>query len=153
MDLSPDGVTLRVQSAPSMMFDAEKTGKKTNTTLILSSEDYSLLVQQSPKKIVVRCNHELFLRDISNITPIGSLSEKLIVTISWTHNQHHHKLSHEKSDYDHSQTTNSGECFIRITQKLKDELDEYRAYLTYEQYIRDLLTYYTQPPHETSREI
>lgn len=153
MDLSPDGKTLRVQSESSVMFNAEKSGKKTNTTLIISSEDRSLLFQQSPKKIVVGYSNELFLRDISDISTIGSLSEKLIVTISWIQNQHHHVTSHEKSDGDHSQTIDSEECRILITQKLKDELDEYRAYLTYEQYIRELLTYYTQPPHTVSREI
>jgi len=153
MDLSPDGMTLRVQSASSMMFDAEKTGKKTNTVLLLYPEEFSLLVQQSPKKIVVSYNTELFLRDISDISTIGSLSGKLIVNLSWTHNQHHHEISHDKSDYDHSQTTNSGECLIRITQKLKDDLDAHREYLTYDQYIKDLLTFYTVPPHTVSREV
>lgn len=43
--------------------------------------------------------------------------------------------------------------YIPIKQKLKDELDANRTYLSYDQYINDLLMFYTKPAHETSREI
>lgn len=43
--------------------------------------------------------------------------------------------------------------YIPITQQLKDELDSHRAYLSYDQYIGEMLIFFTVPPHTVSREI
>ena len=144
MDLSPDGYTLRVVSASAFTFDAEKSGKKCNILLPLTSTQYDDLNRKPPQKIIIQYEDEVFLRTVSDIRALGSICQTLFVNLSWKH----HSLVDTTQILDSQQTV-----IIPISKKLKNDLDAHRADLTYDQYILDILTYYTEPPHSTSREI
>jgi len=161
MDLSPDGVTLRVETPNDGMFEAEKEGRKMNVDLLATLDEYHELLQKAPEKIIVSHNYELFLREISNICLIGSISGKQIVNVSWKQSTAateyvptaENQDPNQPDSYAHSFETEGTYILIPITIKLRDQLDANKAYLSYNRYISDLLLFYTDPPHTVSREV
>lgn len=76
-------------------FHREKMGLKPNTFRILTREEEILLTTNKPsiKKIgiekigaKIRAT-EIFIRDITDICPVGELGEHRMVVISWRHEE------------------------------------------------------------------
>jgi hypothetical protein len=100
MNISPDGVTVRLETEPEELFLAEKSGVKPNTVRIIDNDEYEMLNAHTPKKIIIQCQEEIFLRTLTNLH-FAKLFDKAIVIFSWTHETPHpahiHSVSYEPS--------------------------------------------------------
>jgi hypothetical protein len=83
MKISPDGKTVSFKTEPKELFLAEKSGIKSNTVRILDIDEWLQLKEKDPKKIIIQCQQEIFLRTLSNIHFGGVILGKVIAIFSW----------------------------------------------------------------------
>ena len=157
MSISPDGKVIRVFTLSPYTFAIEKSGRKANAIIRLNTDEYLKIISTSPKKIVIQHEQAIFTRTISDITLVEEILGMKLVNISWEQHttEHTHTFENVDPNYTHSQCLEEeGEYrLITVSTRLLHELDEHKADLSYNQYIKNLLMFYTKPLHTVSREV
>jgi hypothetical protein len=93
MKISHDGTTVSFKTEPEELFEAEKSGAKSNTVRILDASEADQ-IKCPPKKILIQCGQEIFLRSLTHICIAGELLGKAIVIFSWQENEKHNPFKH-----------------------------------------------------------
>ena len=152
MSISPDGKVIRVFTLSPYTFATEQSSRKANAIIRLNADEYRKIVSTPPKKIVIQHEQAIFTRTITDITLIEEILEEYIVNVSWEQHTTDHVHTSENSD---SQCLKEEDEYrlIPVSTRLLHELDEHKADLSYNQYIKNLLMFYTKVAHETSREV
>jgi hypothetical protein len=175
MNISPDGVTVRFNTEPYELFEAEKSGAKPNTVRILDLNEYHQLRQANPQKIIIQHKQEIFLRTITHSYVTDIIFGKVIVVISWINEKHHHPILRETehSPGDHTMSLDPADVLLRndekattavkievegaaplqmqainISSSLLKLVDKYSGEKTYDEFIRTLLANWCVPPHQ-----
>ena len=86
MNISYDRTTVSFKTEPEELFEAEKSGAKSNTVRILDLDEWRSL-KNRPQKIIIQHQQEVFLRDITNIHFGGVILGKVIAIFSWQHKE------------------------------------------------------------------
>lgn len=97
MNIRLDGMSIFVETKLEELFEAEKSGAKSNIVRIISHAEYRKLKDAAPTKIIIAHRQEGFLRAITNICATGELCSKVVAVISWTNGKHHHPTFNENT--------------------------------------------------------
>jgi len=80
--------TVIFQSTP-IYYEQERDGEKPNITRIIEAEDFDDLLSNYPTKIrifsLIHNSKHYFDRNITNISKLWQMFDKVVVTISWQH--------------------------------------------------------------------
>jgi len=96
MNISPDGVTVRFTIInDDALFNAEKSGAKSNTVRIIDQYDRERLRKQLPQKIIIQNRDEIFLRTLTNVYVSDRVLGKYLAVFSWANEKHHHHTARE----------------------------------------------------------
>ena len=156
MNISPDGVTVSFKTERESLFLAEKSGNKSNTVRIIDQYEYKQLKKSLPHKIMIRRQHEIFLRTLTHVYVSDMVLGQYIAIFSWTDEDHHHIISTPSEDdpLAHDMRIDSVEPEIEALESkitlptmLLADLDGYRGKDTYSALISKMLEAYTTPPH------
>jgi hypothetical protein len=142
MNIGPDGNSVRFQTKSKELFEAEKSGAKSNTVRIMDLEEWRLLRKCDPKKIIIQHQQEIFLRTITNIHYGGVLLGKVLGIISWQGNERHNPFKHIQG-IDKSEPPLYVQA-INISLPLREKLDIARGDKTYDELIFKLLNDFIQ---------
>ena len=131
MNISPDGYTVRFKTEQKELFEAEKSGVKSNTVRILDYYEYKQLKKRNPKMIIIQRQQEIFLRAITHMHFTEIIFGKVIVVISWARLKTHHQRTDEEPPLDVQA--------INISLGLLEKLDACRGVESYDVFIASLL--------------
>lgn len=83
MKINYDRKTVSFKTEPEELFEAEKSGAKSNTVRILDAAEADRIKRDPPAKIIIQYDQEIFLRTLTNICEVGDMLGKVIVIFSW----------------------------------------------------------------------
>jgi len=96
MNISPDGFTVRFTIInDDALFNAEKSGAKSNTVRIIDQYDREKLRKQLPQKILIQSQDEIFLRTLTNVYVSDRVLGKHLAVFSWANEEHHLNTARE----------------------------------------------------------
>lgn len=140
MNISPDGVTVRFDIESEELFEAEKSGAKSNIVQILDEYELKQLEECAPKKIIIQHQQEIFLRTLTHIHVTTNFFGKHIVVFSWTNERHHHKIPHNIELNTKAHTMSLDELSpILLPKVLIQDLGRHRGNRSHAEFISDLL--------------
>ena len=99
MSVSHDGKAVRFQTAPIELFEAEKSGAKSNTVRIIDAYERDRIQEKLPEKIIIQYQQEIFMRTITHVYVSEQILGKYLAIFSWNPSATSHSKQ-ESTDHD-----------------------------------------------------